>query len=67
MEFTYLDIQIPRLTDEQAAVFQQFFYAFMDAFDTQYAHVIERYYQSYQEQCQHPQILNDLTSTEDPF
>jgi hypothetical protein len=68
MEYTYLEIQIPRLSDEQAAVFQQFFYSFMDAFDTQYLHAIERYYQSCSEQqSSHSQILKELLSEGDPF
>jgi pyrroloquinoline quinone (PQQ) biosynthesis protein C len=73
MDYSYLEIQIPRLSDEQAAGFQQVFYAFMEAFDTQYCYAIERYYRSFSEQQNERQknelqILKELLSKEeDPF
>lgn len=39
-----LTIKVPELTDEAAAMLQEFIYGFMDAFDEQYHKQIEKYY-----------------------
>lgn len=68
MDYIYLTLELPQLTGEQAASFQQMLYAFVDAFDTHYDYAIKRYHQSYVEQSQPmPSSLVDERLDDPPF
>lgn len=42
-----LTIELPELTDEAAAMIQEFIYALMDTFDARYCRQIEKYYRDF--------------------
>lgn len=50
MDYIYLTLELPHLTGEQAASFQQMLYAFVHAFDDYYCYDIKRYHQSFAEE-----------------
>lgn len=68
MDYIYLTLELPHLTGEQAASFQQMLYAFVNAFDDYYLYDIKRYYQSFTEEAKPVRsFLLDEPSSDPPF